>query len=109
MAAHVTQLPRPKRGRVRRSQSMDAAGELTLSIIARNGEEAPNNVVRLAPMPEPTPVTQSPELALIIAIFSALDKEKKSKVRASLRFAAASVKCPHLAGACALVASGEDR
>ena len=37
----ILELPRPKRGGVRRSQSMDAAGELTHSIIARNGGEVP--------------------------------------------------------------------
>ena len=104
MEGRVAELPRPKRGRVRRSQSMEAAGELTLSIIAREGGEAPANVVRVFPKPDPTPVTQSPELALLIAIFSALNDEQKTKVRGQLRYAASAVKCPHLAGACALVA-----
>jgi hypothetical protein len=85
---------------------MGAAGELTLSIIARQGTDAPSNVARLHPPPEPTPVTQSPELALLIAIFSVLNHDQKTKVRSELRFAASAVKCPHLAGACALVGEG---
>jgi len=104
MAAIIRALPRPKRGRVRRSQSMDAAGELTLSVIAREGGEAPSNVTRLQAPPDPTPVTQSPELALLIAIFCALNDEQKTKIREHLRFAASAVNCPHLAGAAALVA-----
>lgn len=104
MAAPVIKLPPPRRGRVRRSQSMEAAGELTLSLIARGGGEAPTNVVRLVAEPEPTPATKSPELALLIAIFSPLDDDQKAKVRRELRYAASAVKCPHLAGACALVA-----
>jgi len=82
---------------------MFAAGELTLSVIARDGEEPASNVVRMVPLPEPTPVQKSPELALLISIFLTLDEEQKEKVREDLRYAASAVKCPHLAGACALV------
>lgn len=79
-------------------------GELTLSIIAREGGQAPCNVARLVEPPEPTPATKSPELALLIGIFSVLGDDQKDKVRRELRYAASAVKCPHLAGACALVA-----
>jgi hypothetical protein len=58
----------------------------------------------MVPLPEPTPVKRSPELALLISIFSALSDEQKEKVREDLRYAASAIKCPHLAGACALVA-----
>lgn len=59
---------RPKRGRVRRSQSMDAAGDLTLMLLGREGIEPPPNVASLQPPPEPTPVEKSPELALLLGI-----------------------------------------
>jgi hypothetical protein len=97
---------RPKRGRVRKSESMNAAGELTLTLmlLAREGIEPPLNVALLQPPPEPTPVEKSPELALLLGIFGALDDKQKGKVRSTLRAAAAGVRCPHLAGACALIA-----
>jgi hypothetical protein len=97
----------PRRGRIRRASSISAAGELSLRLLARNGEAEPANVVRLNPPPEPTPIERSPELVLILSLFCSLPSDHRDRIKGSLRSNAADTKDPHFIAASALLNGGE--
>ncbi len=72
----------PKKGRVRLSKSMDAAGDLSLMLMYRNAEPIPECVTRLfnRGWPERTLPEQSPALLLALTVYGQLSKRKQQSV-----------------------------
>lgn len=83
-----------RRGRKRAVESLDAAGELSLLILARDGEAEPDNVVRMKPLPPPTPMQRSPETLLLIFLWMELAPERRQSILARLRLQAFEARCP---------------
>jgi hypothetical protein len=78
----VVRLPPPKKGRVRLSKSMDAAGDLSLLPMYRRAEPIPDCVTRLfnRNWPERAMPERSPELLLALTVYGQLSKRKKESV-----------------------------
>lgn len=85
--SNVLAFPERNKGRIRRSQSIEAAGEISLRMLARDGEAQPPNVKRLDwhgndddSLPERTPA-----LLLALCIFYGLSAKRREDVREKLR------------------------
>lgn len=88
MSATIHQLPPVKRGRVRKSQSMDAAGDCSLILLNREGEAAPENVIRFRDKVKREVPKPSPELSFISAILATMTVGQLSDVAHNLKRAA---------------------
>ncbi len=87
-AASVLQFPQRNKGRVRKTQSIEAAGDLALMLMDRDGEKFPANVARLCVADsEPLP-SRSPELLLGLLMFAQLPTARRNAVRSAVRCAA---------------------
>jgi len=103
---NVLPFPQRNKGRIRRSHSLDAAGELILNHMAQHGEAQPVNVARLTPLPEPTPIVQTPELLLAVSIWASVPKAKKADILSQLRFVGFTTRCPHALALVAMLDGG---
>jgi len=98
-ASALPTLPPIKRGRVRRaSYWFSGGGEISLNALLVRGEEAPSNVVRFKPLPEPVPIERSPELLLLAHLFAELPKERREAIWKQVAVKAYDLRCPHAAG-----------
>jgi len=80
MSAAILPFPAVRKGRIRNSRSMEAAGELTLYGMKVHGKEIPSNVVRHSTLiPREMPVI-TPELAFCVALFGQLEGAKQASV-----------------------------
>lgn len=106
---HPNVLPFPQRnkGRIRKTQSIEAAGELILNHMARLGEAEPVNIARIRSMPEPTPIERSPAMLLAITIWASIPADKQADLRAQIRYIASAEHCPHALALSRLL--GDDR
>jgi hypothetical protein len=67
---------------------MDAAGLLSLLLLDREGESAPENVRRIDNLDETAPPPRSVERMLLLLIFSALPPKKRESIKRLARCAA---------------------
>lgn len=93
-ASALPTLPPVRKGRKRAAQSMDAAGECSLLLLRRGGKEVPGNVVRLFPLPEPSHITRSPEMAFLLTIYCCMPTEQQDKIKRSFRASAEATREP---------------
>lgn len=81
----IAALPSPRRGRVRKSQGMNAAGLISLSLLDREGEAVPANIARIDRAGDLGPRPLSAELLLARLIFMTLPDDQQSRIRQLLR------------------------
>jgi high-affinity K+ transport system ATPase subunit B len=82
--------PPVKKGRRRHSKSMDAAGDLTLLLLERDGELIPGNVVRLKypNWPETRVPEITPALFLALMVYEQLSQRRRQSILRMTRFLA---------------------
>lgn len=103
---NVLTFPERNKGRVRKTRSMEAGGELILNIMARQGESEPDNVSRIRPMPEPAVVERSPALLLAVAVWASVPADRQDDVRRQIRYVASAQHCPHALALLPLLGEG---
>jgi hypothetical protein len=104
----VLPFPQRNKGRIRKTRSIEAGGELILTCLAQAGEITPPNVERIIPLPAPTPLERSPELLLAITLWGTVPKEKQAAAISQLRHIGSGARCPHALALVALL-DGEAR
>jgi hypothetical protein len=83
--SNLIAFPERNKGRKRRCRSMDAAGDLSLLLLDRDGEAAPENVERIVEPEGATVPAPSAALLLGIAVLAVLTDDQKRQVRSTLR------------------------
>jgi hypothetical protein len=92
--SNLIAFPERNKGRKRRCRGMEAAGDLSLLLLDRDGEPAPENVERIV---EPEGVTTPPPSAALllgIVVLSVLTDKQKQAVRSAVRVMALGDKNP---------------
>ena len=84
----VLTFPQRNKGRVRRSDSMDAAGFLTLMLMDREGKAIPQNVQRFDEPDGPDLPARSPEILFLLLLWSELPAKRRERIRKTIQSAA---------------------
>ena len=84
----VVQFPQPRMARKRVRNSIEAAGLLSLLLLDRRGETRPNNVERFDRLDETARPERSPELLLLLFLWSELPAKKRERIQRTIRCAA---------------------
>jgi len=103
---NVLPFPQRNKGRIRKTQSIEAGGELMLNNMARLGEDEPVNIERIRPLPEPSPIERSPALLLAITIWATVPADRQDEVRGQIRYIASAEHCPHALALLRLLGEG---
>lgn len=94
----VLPFPSRNKGRVRKTRSMEAAGDLSLLIDERDGVPIPANVARIkTPFGAEIPA-KTPELLLVLSVWGVLEQRQRDEVRSTLRMLTYGYGCPIAAG-----------
>lgn len=103
---NVLPFPQRNKGRIRKTQSIEASGEFILNHMAQLGEPKPVNIERIRPLPEPSPIERSPELLLAITIWASVPADRQADLRRQIRYIASAERCPHALALTRLLAEG---
>ena len=85
--SNVLPFPPVKKGRIRRSRSMDAAGDLSLVLLDRDRKPIPSNVTRLLhpAWPAKSLPEWTPALLLAALVYEQMNRRKKASIRQVVR------------------------
>lgn len=81
----ILQFPRRNRGRIRKSQSLEAMGFVSMMTLEQHGKAIPQNVQRLDEPYGASLPCKTPELLFATIIWSVLSQEQKDRVMTTVR------------------------